>query len=323
MADELGTTYQAVKNMRAQLLAGKLFKTLPHDLGTLIDGLTPQPATPLVIPADDIAALGRLHTIETRIKQSKHPAVTDAELAFMIDHLASLSPAVRDKGVFFLINDILQLEALNKDQLVWLVKRLQAPDFMFAHILEPQNDGIFLRSFAVMILSGLVYADQNSYHALSAADYDELVLQLATYIVLERDGRGYVDPHGWAHSYTHIGNLLDELTSVATLARGQKVFLMAAVIAGWQRMADPLVYGEDQRIAIYLTNLTTRHQFYAESLVMCLTEWQQRILNVKPRESASFWNQWYNRSRLLTALLMRADLPKSVTDYIQKIIDLY
>ena len=66
-----------------------------------------------------------------------------------------------------------------------------------------------------------------------------------------------------------------------------------------------------------------KHQFYADSLVMCLTAWQTRLHDVRPQENINFWNAWYNRSRLLEALLMRGDLPKVVVDYLQKIIDLY
>jgi hypothetical protein len=51
---------------------------------------------------------------------------------------------------------------------------------------------------------------------------------------------------------------------------------MMTALNGWQRMAHPLVYGEDMRFALYLTNLASMHQFYAQSLVMALTAWQKR-----------------------------------------------
>lgn len=323
MSEELTRTFQTMRKLRDQLLAGQIFRTVPDAIDDVMANIVPEAATPVVIPDDDIKALGRIRTIEARVKHTKTPAVSDDEVAFLIDHLASLSPAVRDKGVFFLINDLLQMQAFSGTQIAWMVARLQEPDMMFAHILEPQNDAIFRRSFTVMILAGLIFSDTNHYHVLSAADYSQITLSLSVYIVLERDGRGFVDPYGWAHAYTHIGNVLDELTSVPSLARGQKLFLMLAVLAGWQQMVDPLIYGEDQRIALYLTNLTAKHQFYAESLVMGLTHWQQRLLKMRPQQSARFWNRWYNRNRLLGALVMRADLPKVVADYLQKIIDLY
>lgn len=323
MAEDIAKIQTAVTALRDRLLAGKLFRTLPAELGALMDSVPSPDATPVAVPHDDLAALAGVHAIRDRIKDAKDPSISDSELDFMLAHLASTSPAVRDKGVFFLLNDLLQVGALTDEQIHMVFIRLQAPDVLYAHILEPENDAIFLRSFAVMILSVLTYADTHQYHLFTEAEYHELVLRITAYVVMERDGRGYVAQKGWAHGYIHIGNLLDELTGVGALQRGEKVLMMAAVIEGWQRQDQPLVYGEDQRIALYLTNLAGKHEFYANSLVMCLTHWQQKVKQMRPRESVRFWNQWYNRDRLLSALLMRGELPQVVVDYLQKILDFY
>ncbi|WP_461224433.1 DUF2785 domain-containing protein [Lacticaseibacillus suihuaensis] len=323
MTEELVRVKSQVQDLRAALLAGKVFAKLPAALDGIMAGVTRSQPTPLILPSDDMRAIARMQTISRRIKNTKQPDVSDEELHFLLDHLASRNPAVRDKGVFYLISDLFQADAFTQPQVEWLFHELQAPGVLFSHILEPENSGVFGRSFAVMLLSGLVYADQNRYHALSQADYQLLLMNLVTYVVLEKDGRGFVEGAGWAHAYTHIGNLADELTQVPVLTRGDKVLLMAAVFAGWQHNDYALAFGEDQRVAGYLVNLAAKHQFFAESQVLCLTAWQGRLKDLHPQESVAFWNRWYNRSRLLEALLMRADLPKVVVDYLQKIIDLY
>ena len=321
--DEVANTYHALQPLYEQLLAGKKFVSLPASIQKIMANITPAAATPVIVPSDGIAALAKIQALNTRNKGQKMPTLSDDELSFLVDHLGSLEPAVRDKGVFFTLGDWLQGGGATPLQIQWLFKRLQAPDVLFAHILEPDNDAVFLRSFAVMILSAVIYADRNTYHVLSAQDYSDLMLPVATYIALEQDGRGYVENKGWAHAYTHIGNLLDELSDVNSLTRAQKVFLMMVALTGWQRMAHPLIYGEDQRFALYLTNLASMHQFYAQSLVMTLTAWQKRLRHVQPQASQAFWNRWYNRSRLLEACIMRADMPQVVVDYLQKIIDAY
>ncbi|WP_225047596.1 DUF2785 domain-containing protein [Lacticaseibacillus kribbianus] len=323
MNEELARVKAQIQDLRNSLLAGKVFTKLPAALADIMNGVRRSQPTPLILPSDDVRALARIHTIGMRIKNSKHPDVSDDELRFLLDHLASRNPAVRDKGVFFLISDLFQADAFTQPQVEWLFHQLQGPELMFSHILEPENSGVFARSFSVMLLSGLVYADQNRYHALSQADYRLLLLNLVSYVALEQDGRGFVEGAGWAHAYTHIGNLADELTAVPVLTRGEKVLLMAAVFEGWQRNTYSLAFGEDQRVAGYLVNLAAKHQFFAESQVLCLTAWQARLKDLRPQDSVAFWNRWYNRSRLLEALLMRADLPKVVVDYLQKIIDLY
>lgn len=311
-----------VASVRSQLLAGKVFQGLPQVLRNLQEAAPTEAASPVAVPTDDLHALARIQSMAARVKAESTPHVTDEELSFLLDHLGSLNPAVRDKGVFFLVSDLYQKDAFTDTQLVDWVKALQAESVMFSHILAPQNDAVFLRSFAVLLLSGAVYLDQSRHHVLQPADYEQLTLNLTAYMLLERDGRGYVDGKGWAHTYTHIGNLLDELTQVQTIARGDKYLLMAALLTGWQTTADSLVYGEDQRIAAYLVNLTNKHPFYAQSLVVLLTAWQQRLRRLTPQENVAFWNRWYNRNRLLEALLMRGDLPETVVTYLQKIIDL-
>lgn len=323
MDSQVETTIKKIRDLRKQLHQGKVFRSLPNDLHQIMAAVKVEPATPVALPDDDAAAIAKITAIEARLKAEKPKQVSDSELRYLITHLAATAPEVRDKGVFFLLSDLFQADAFTEKQVAWLFTTLQRKDILFAHITEPQNDAVFLRSFAVMLLSGLVYADLNRYHLLTSRQFENLLVNLCAYVALEKDGRGYVADKGWAHAYTHIGNLADELSQVPSLMRGDKLLLMATVVEGWQRIEDPLVFGEDQRVASYLVNIATKNQFYADALVMCLTAWQQRLRNLKPQESLSFWTRWYNRSRLLEALLMRADLPKVVVDYLQKIIDAY
>ncbi|KRN25082.1 DUF2785 domain-containing protein [Lacticaseibacillus camelliae] len=323
MDSQVDSTIKNIRSLRRQLHQGKVFRGLPNDLHELIKNVSVDAATAVALPEDDTEALAKIAAIELRLKAEKKMQVTDSDLRYLIAHLASTNPEVRDKGVFFLLSDLFQADAFTEKQVTWLFTTLQRKDILFAHITEPQNDAVFLRSFAVMLLSGLVYADLNRYHLLTPRQFENLLVNLCAYIVLERDGRGYVAGKGWAHAYTHIGNLADELSQVPSLMRGDKLLLMAAVLEGWQRSEDSLVFGEDQRVSAYLVNIATKNQFYADALVMCLTAWQTRLRNLKPQENLGFWTRWYNRSRLLEALLMRADLPKVVVDYLQKIIDAY
>ncbi|MEN2327426.1 DUF2785 domain-containing protein [Lacticaseibacillus paracasei] len=320
---QLDTIQRTVQQLRDLLNKGEIFTALPNMLGKVIESVAVEPATPIKIPRDDKTAIVKIRAIQKRIKQTSDPSVTDDEIDFLAAHLASTNPAVRDKGVFFLFNDLFQAEAFTNEQIQTLFKRLQAPDILFNHIFEPQNNGIFLRSFSLMILSGMIYADRNRYHVLTKADYLATVQNIAVYILLEKDGRGYVEKKGWAHAYTHIGNMLEELSQVGVLPRAEKVLLMAAVVEAWRRVERPLVFGEDHRMALYLSSLTNVNKFYSETLLMCLKNWQHALVNVRPQESYSFWVRWYNRNRLLQALALRADLPQPIADYIQQIVDLF
>ncbi|WP_390410213.1 DUF2785 domain-containing protein [Lacticaseibacillus jixiensis] len=321
--DQIQTVYQKMQALHNAVLSGEKFATLPKDLFAVMASVKSVPATAVQAPETTQATLDRLADVAKLIKDAKAPVLDDDTLRFLVAQLGSTDPQVRDKGAWFALGDLLQNHVLSPAQVVWLFKQLQTPEVLFDHILEPHNDAVFKRSFAVMVLSAVVYADRTHYHVLTAQDYQNLVMPLAMYIALENDGRGYVEQSGWAHSFMHIANLLDELTQIEPLKRADKVFLLFTAVNAWQRMQDALVFGEDQRFALYLTNLAGTHQFYAQSLVLALTSWQRRLRNLRPGESLAFWNRWYNRSRLLEACIMRADMPQIVVDYLQKIIDMY
>ncbi|KRM72922.1 DUF2785 domain-containing protein [Lacticaseibacillus brantae] len=319
MADIVSDLTQTVDRLRQQVLAGEVFGTLPQKIGQLISDVKLQPATPVSLPTDAVTAVGRIRDIERRVKRSPHPQITDDELDFLVQQLASTKPAVRDKGAFFLLSDLFQMHALTAGQSQWLFKRLQAPDTMFSHITETENEAIFIRSFSVMIISSMLYGLDDD--VLTTKDYEALALSLAVYMMLEKDGRGYVDQSGWAHTYTHVGNLLDELVNVKSLKRAHKFFLQVVLIEAWRRMDTPLIYGEPERIASFLTHYAAMNQFYGRSLMMSLQNWQQSLLQLRPQESITFWNQWYNRSRLLSALLLQPDLPDPIHDFIEDITE--
>lgn len=107
----------------------------------------------------------------------------------------------------------------------------------------------------------MIYAEENRYHSLEKNDYLSTVQNIGTYILLEKDGRGYGSNKGWAHAFTHIGNMLEELSQVPGCSRLEKVFLMAAVVEAWRRVETPLIFGEEDRLALYARVLTNEKEF--------------------------------------------------------------
>lgn len=137
----------------------------------LITSIATAPKTSQQIPWEAKTAVARIRAIQCRVKQTSDPAEPEAAIAFLVAHLARLNPAVRDMRVFFLFNDLFQAAAFTKALLCALFCRLQAPDILFSHILAPEKAAIFLRSFAVKLLSGKLTADQNRTHILSKKAY--------------------------------------------------------------------------------------------------------------------------------------------------------
>nr|WP_232843658.1 DUF2785 domain-containing protein [Secundilactobacillus angelensis] len=202
-----------------------------------------------------------------------------------------------------------------------IVRYLTRDTVLFAHILEPENDAVYQRAFAVLLLSVLLYADRAGYHFLDQQLVNQVVDQLALYMVLESDTRGFIKTNGWAHAFTHVGNLLDELSERERLTRADKLFLMAIMIERYKTLDGPLIFGEPQRLAGYLARLTNKNQLYADYFLKQLKHWRQELVIVQQQESQAGWNRIYNRGRLIESMIVRHDFSDAIMQYLRSVID--
>lgn len=315
------TTQQKLVQLREQVLSGNLYQGLPQKVGQLIEKLPVLPATEWQPLTDNQAALEAIKQLHEQVVVAHEP-IESVQIDFLLTHLKSLNPMVRDKGVYFLFNDLIQTRAFTTAQLRRIKDRLSAPESLFDHILEPQNNAVFQRSFSMLLLSVILYTDRLSEHFLTKSELKQINITLATYIALESDGRGYIDQYGWAHAFTHIGNAFSELAQSKVLVRGDKIFLLVVLLERYKRLNTSLIFGEPERLAWAITNLVSQDKLYHDYLLLMLKNWQHDLAMLRPKKHYDFWVRWYNRSRLLQALYLRPETPADLKDYLQQMLDL-
>ncbi|WP_249261204.1 DUF2785 domain-containing protein [Lactiplantibacillus plantarum] len=314
-AEKLMQVKDAVLKLRQQLRSGQIYQSLPSRMATLIKQLPSTVTTTVTIPSDE-EVLPLIATLHEQLKKGTLTAMSDDQIKLLMAHVGSLNPLVRDQGVYYLLNEALQQQVLTPEQLGDIFDQLIQDQMLFAHIDEPQNDAIYQRSFAILLLSVLLYADHAGLKFMTPARLDLVVEQMTVYILLEKDTRGFVGTTGWAHAYTHIGNILDELADESQLARAVKLLLLAALIARYQKLTTPLIFGEPERLSTYLTLITNKHELYCDYLLTAMKDWhQQLMMHTRPASEAE-WTQIFNRNRLLEALALHDDLPTAVVDYL-------
>lgn len=313
-AEKLAQVKASVLEIRQELRAGKLYQSLPQRLGTVIDQLEPTPATTVSTPEDDILDL--VQELRTGLDAGTLTEITDQQLEQLLSHVGSLNPAIRDRGCYYLLNEALQQQLLTADQLGTIFDWLVQDDQLFVHINEPENDAVFARSFSVLLLSVLLYADHAGVTFMTDARLQQLVSQFTVYVLLENDTRGFVGTHGWAHAYTHIGNLLDELADEAQLARADKLLMLAAIISRYQRLSTPLIYGEPERLSTYLALITNKDELYSDYLLMAMKGWHRSMVMQPAPSTEAAWTRVFNRNRLLEAMALHDDFPTAVVDYL-------
>ncbi|GAX09201.1 hypothetical protein IWT5_02384 [Secundilactobacillus silagincola] len=313
---------EQLNEIRQQVNAGELFQSLGTRLESLVTSVKREPvATAVQLPDDNDGIRDLLTQLNDQLKAESLATVSDQQVLQLVRHIGSSDPSVRDKGIYFLFNDLIQQHLLSNQQMTMIVRYLTSDTVLFAHILEPENDAIYQRAFAVLLLSVLLYADRAGYHFLDQELVNQVVNQLALYMVLEADTRGFIKTNGWAHAFTHVGNLLDELSERERLTRADKLFLMAIIIERYKTLDGALIFGEPQRLAGYFARLTNKNQLYADYFLKQLKHWRQELVIIQQQESQSGWNRIYNRGRLIESMIVRHDFSDAIMQYLRSVID--
>lgn len=307
---------QQLSELRSKVNQGEIFQSLGDEVGKIIDPVKRQRSTKIEQPADESDVLELLQELREQLNKNELTAITNQQLFELLSHIGSTNSAVRDQGVYFLFNDLLEDQILTKDQMIQTFNYLLSDEIMFDHIEERKNNGIFQRSFAVLLLSTLLYGDRAGYFFLNSEMLNRLVDQMAVYIVLETDTRGFVKRNGWAHAYTHIGNVLDELSQRDDLARSDKIFLMTVLIERYKRLETPLIFGESQRLTAYLSRLTKKNHLYSSYFLLQLKAWRSQIMSDYQPQTEGQWTVVFNHMRLMQAILISGGFDDEIIKYI-------
>jgi len=305
--------------LRQRVHNGELLDSLGAEIGRLLDELELDPATPVMqlTEAETEPLFTKLSAIQEGLVANTAVLITDQEVLNIMSGLRQTDLELRDHGVFMTLMQGLQQSAFTDAQVVLMTRYVLQDSVIFSHITEQENDGIFLRSFSIFVLALLFYANRKNALELYSAELRESAIdQVATYIALERDTRGFVGEKGWAHAFTHIGNLLDELTMDPEMARADKIFLETILLERLKRLETPLITGEVGRITGYLTTWVNTNKLYESYFLKQLKQWRQEMTRQMQQESEAGWNLYYNQTRILASLLLQPDLPKPIHNYL-------
>ncbi|MFC6207456.1 DUF2785 domain-containing protein [Levilactobacillus tongjiangensis] len=319
MDEQIGTLMQELAALNDQVRGGDIYQSLSTRLGKLMDDIHRRRRTAVTLPDDDDGVAAILTGMRHQLEENVPVTLTGEKLDLLLAHLSSTDPKVRYEGINFTVYDALQQDAFDSNQMKVLLESLQNPDGLFNHILEPANVGVFGRAARVAMLAAIL-------HFVPTDNYGEqelrhTVLLAGTYICLETDTRGFVNQQGWAHAFSAATDLLAVLAGNESLPRADKLFLMMTLLERIKRLNTPLIYGENDRMATYFVELVNRHPLYEEAFLLSLKQWRQRVALHRRPDTIAGWNRFFNRKRLLDALRLHGDLPKSIHDYLNSSID--
>lgn len=321
MDEQLKKVLSDLTVLNEQVKQGEVYQSLGPRLGHIMDGIKRHRRTTVTLPDDQDGVQDVLADFRHQLDQQVPVTLTTDKIKLLLAHLASTDAQLRYQGINFTFYDALQQDALDSQQLTFILDELSRPEALFDHILEPANNAVFGRAGHVAMLGVVLHFLDQALEPIDVDNLQRIVILAAGYLCLETDTRGFVNQSGWAHAFTAIADLLAVLGNSHKLARADKLFLMTALMERLKRLNTPLIYGENDRIANYLAETTNRSGLYADALTLILKNWRQQVaLNRRP-DTIAGWNRFFNRKRLLDALRLRKDLPAALKGYLSSTID--
>jgi hypothetical protein len=215
---------------------------------------------------------------------------------------------------------------------LWIVRdRHYAPDDLrtfrdvwFANlekgIGENGTDSVFLRSFSMLMLSILVYRD-NQDSLLTRDEIKALVDKALWYFGAEQDLRGYTADKGWAHSVAHTADALKFLARNPLSEAADHQRMLDAMV---DKLTLPVTYtyvhSEDERLVSAVMDILKRETLTADAW----NAWMERFQTWKTSwpEGDDFkpaiHAPWLNSKNFLRSLYFRLettpDLPAAAYD---------
>ncbi len=173
---------------------------------------------------------------------------------------------------------------------------------------EQGTDTVFLRSFSVLILSLIVYRD-NQQSFFTQEEVKSLLDQVLAYFAAEKDLRGYTTDKGWAHTTAHTADILKFLARNVKSTRDDHLCILNAVI---DKLLWPLVYvyihGEDERLVSAFIDILKRD-------LLTLAEWNMALDRLATWKQS--WEEgdfkpeihapWLNSKNLMRSLYFRIE----------------
>src|SRR5260370_6274089 len=150
----------------------------------------------------------------------------------MVQIFASTDPQLRDNLTYsFLAHAIIDVESekkLTTSQVEDLLLTCIDEEHLFYHIGEAGTDTVFMRSFSLLIIAAILFADAKT-PRLSEQVTRQAQTALLHYAKEEKDWRGYINGKGWAHAAAHLSDALDECAQNRYIARPDREAVLRTI----------------------------------------------------------------------------------------------
>lgn len=198
-----------------------------------------------------------------------------ALITAMLHYIGTTDSILRDDLIYSNFNQwILKHKLLDTDQLRDLAHKAISDEHIFYQIGEIQGDGVFRRSFSILLLP-LILISHRDHPFLSPSEIGQIKESLLRYGREEKDFRGFVSGKGWAHAAAHFADALDDLSQAVELNAPDLREILSVVSPLVCRQDEVYGCGEEERFSTAVLAVLHRSILSNTELV----EWIQGYVN--------------------------------------------
>lgn len=214
----------------------------------------------------------------------------------LLPNFASTDEELRDElSYMILAAGIIDAHKLTPEQVQTLLLTSLDDQHLFFRIGETKTDSVFMRSFSLLTINTLLYADAKA-PSLPASAVQQTQAALFRYAQEEKDWRGYIEGKGWAHAMAHLADALDECAQNAQLTLEDRQQVME-LIRNLAQRPDPLYHEEDMHLATVAYHIILAKQLDDEYL----SAWLESCF-VPRRSDVASWMSVTNVKNFLRSL---------------------
>lgn len=172
-----------------------------------------------------------------------------AVLATMVEHIGSTDSVLRDKLIYTMFYRlIVEQKVIDSETMLALMDK-SLEELLFKGIEFPESDDVFTRAFTSLLLALILHRDIEE-NFLTIEQLTRIKNALISYIIKEKDLRGYVQEKGWAHSVAHVAGTFGELIKNPKFQIENYEEILQAL---WNKIffyKNVYVHGEDERLLV-------------------------------------------------------------------------
>jgi len=211
-----------------------------------------------------------------------HPLPEDdlpSLVAAMLHYIGTTDSILRDDLIYSNFNQwILKFNLLSTAQLRELALKAISDEHIFYQIGEVESDGVFTRSFSMLLLPLILISYRNQ-PFLSPSEVSQIKDSLLRYGREEKDFRGFVRGKGWAHAVAHYADALDDLAQAVELDAPDLQEILAIVALLVCRQDEAYGCGEEERLSTAVLAVLHRGLLSNAELEQWIHDFTDKVLD--------------------------------------------